>query len=268
MNQRRLVSRFLLVFSVLMFSSMLQACKSQAGSSGDNEPVPVIPWYFPANEEAGSALPYSSGYLYIIKEGNVWREILIQGNSQFAEIDINKYLNEEAGYKPLRQAELNITSPAGSPYSYEPFQVKENGTVVKEGTLDSMGQERVFNLSEEEVDVVMTSYNPPDVFTVKTQLSPYQKREERKGDGEIMPYILLPNNIYGESQIIYVVYSNEPLTLTQLDDVEKNPENYGVKLTGKIEGRNKYGFISSGEGTQFLTLPEAKKLTQQQVGGG
>lgn len=137
----------------------------------DNVLVPVVPLHFPGSDKSDEAAEvFKSGYVYVVWNNKIWREVAITENGYFSDTDINSV---REGSRPKRHADIYMTNPeTGGVFAYEPFQIVQNGKVVSEGSLNGSGEARVFNLVEEEVEIVMTGYEPQIKEKIETNLSP------------------------------------------------------------------------------------------------
>ncbi|HCM0825229.1 TPA: hypothetical protein N2772_004624, partial [Vibrio parahaemolyticus] len=117
----------------------------------DNVLVPVVPLHFPGSDKSDEAAEvFKSGYVYVVWNNKIWREVAITENGYFSDTDINSV---REGSRPQRHADIYMTNPeTGGVFAYEPFQIVQNGKVVSEGSLNGSGEARVFNLVEEEVE--------------------------------------------------------------------------------------------------------------------
>ncbi|ERB65230.1 hypothetical protein G3U99_23680 [Vibrio coralliilyticus OCN008] len=225
----------------------------------DNVLVPVVPLYFLTGEKSEkSAARHMSGYIYVLWKDKVWRELAIDEKGYFSDINIDYYRNAQPeSAKPKRHADIRITDPErGSPFSYEPFQIRQNGEVVSEGILNDVGEVRVFNLTEEEVEVVMTDYDPHVVVKVETMLSPFKgaSQTHREASGRALPHIWIPYKILGEQQSVSLYYSEDQLSPEQLTAFESDPSQ-ATELTD-MEYYSSAQSFKTGEGaTRALAIP-------------
>ena len=214
--------------NLLLAENLMPVDEKQEMPEWDNVLVPVVPMYFNSAEKSEQvAARHMSGYIYVLWQQKVWRELEITDKGYFADVNIEYYrAAEQQSTIPKCHADICITAPeTGSPFSYEPYQIVQNGQVVCEGMLNDVGEARVFNLTEEEVDVVMTDYDPQVVVTVATKLSPFKGANSklREASGRPMPHIWLPYKILGEVQSVFVYYSANQLSNQQLSALESDP---------------------------------------------
>ncbi|MCW8349262.1 hypothetical protein MD535_25095, partial [Vibrio sp. ZSDZ65] len=225
----------------------------------DNVLVPVVPLHFSGSDESDEAGKiFNSGYVYVVWDNRIWREVEITASGYFSDTDINSVREEST---PRRHADIYMTNPeTGSVYSYEPFQVVQNGSVVSEGSLNGSGEARVFNLVEEEVEIVMTGYEPQIKAKVETHLSPFNASSSgtRKAKGYPLPHIWLPYKVKGEPQDVYLAYSGKQLSESELSELESNPGSRATKAT-ELDHYSSAKSFKVGEGkTRLLSvLPSA-----------
>ncbi|WP_341664340.1 hypothetical protein [Vibrio sp.] len=246
--------------NLLLAENVMPVDEKQEMPEWDNVLVPVVPMYFNnAEKSEQAAARHMSGYIYVLWQQKVWRELEITDKGYFADINIEYYrAAEPQSTTPKRHADICITAPeTGSPYSYEPYQIVQNGKVVCEGMLNDVGEARVFNLIEEEVDVVMTDYDPQVVVTVATKLSPFKGANSklREATGRPMPHIWLPYKILGEVQSVFVYYSASQLSNQQLSALESDPSQ-ATEITDWDHYSNAQSFKTAQGVTRALALPD------------
>ncbi|SKA61922.1 hypothetical protein SAMN02745132_03549 [Enterovibrio nigricans DSM 22720] len=226
----------------------------------ENVLVPVVPMYFTTPEQTGeSASLYESGYLYIIWNNKVWREIAIDASGYYSDIDLNHERNKpENVVLPTRHADIClIDAETLARYVSEPFALIQNGETVCEGVLNEQGERRVFNLTEESVDVVLTDYEEPLVFQVETHPSPFKggKTASRVANGMPMPHVWLPHKINGEDQTLFMFFSEDPLSNVELIKLEENPSTVATEITGMQEYSNNKAFSAGATTIRSLVVP-------------
>ncbi len=224
--------------------------------------VPVVPFYTPADDPSDSASArHMEGYLYVIWQDKIWREIEINDLGYYSDIDINYYRDQTPESAVLtRHADIFIVNKeTGSRFSFEPFQVKQKGEVVSEGILNGTGEARIFNLTEPEVEVVMTDYEPPKIFTVETLESPFKGSKEipREATGRPMPHIWLPYKVVGEAQTLYMYHSSDQLSATELSKLESEAADMATELAGFDKYSSEQTFTIDDGAVRALALPDA-----------
>ncbi|MFB9189818.1 hypothetical protein ACFFUP_12355 [Vibrio ostreicida] len=115
----------------------------------DNVLIPVLPIVKKSN---GMALR-NKGYVYIIWNNQIWRELAIQSNGYFRDVNLYYYRNKAYTFRHLN-IDLSTLFPDNH-YGSEPFEIKQNGRVVCRSELSENETERVFGLIEEEVELVL-----------------------------------------------------------------------------------------------------------------
>ncbi|MFY2507360.1 hypothetical protein ACN3E9_03470 [Vibrio pectenicida] len=250
--------------NLLLAENLTPVDERQEMSEWENVLIPVVPMYFlNADKSEQAAARHMSGYIYVLWQQKVWRELEITDKGYYSDINIEYYRGAEPqSSKPKRHADICITDPErGSPFSYEPYQVVQNGKVVCEGILNDVGEARVFNLTEEEVDVVMTDYEPQVVVKVQTELSPFKGANSalREATGRPVPHIWLPYKILGEVQSVFVHYSATQLSTQQLSELESDPSQ-ATEIKDWDQYTNAQSF-KTGQGiTRALALPNISEV--------
>ncbi|MGI3104288.1 hypothetical protein ACRTEQ_15570 [Vibrio alginolyticus] len=225
----------------------------------DNVLVPVVPLHFPGSDKSDEAAEvFKSGYVYVVWNNKIWREVAITENGYFSDTDINSV---REGSRPQRHADIYMTNPeTGGVFAYEHFQIVQNGKVVSEGSLNGSGEARVFNLVEEEVEIVMTGYEPQIKEKIETNLSPINASSpvERSAQGYPLPHIWLPYKIKGESQEVYLAYNSKRLSESELSELESDPGTKAIKVTDLNHYSSEKSFkIGDGSVRLLSVLPSA-----------
>ncbi|HIF5543372.1 TPA: hypothetical protein ACX3A9_003573 [Vibrio parahaemolyticus] len=225
----------------------------------DNVLVPVVPLHFPGSDKSDEAAEvFKSGYVYVVWNNKIWREVAITENGYFSDTDINSV---REGSRPKRHADIYMTNPeTGGVFAYEPFQIVQNGKVVSEGSLNGSGEARVFNLVEEEVEIVMTGYEPQIKEKIETNLSPINASSPvgRSAQGYPLPHIWLPYKIKGEPQEVYLAYNSKRLSESELSELESDPGTKAIKVTDLNHYSSEKSFKMGDGSVRLLSvLPSA-----------
>jgi hypothetical protein len=222
----------------------------------DNVLVPIIPLVNSSSNPDASAKNITNGYVYIVWNNEVWRELEVDERGYFSDVDI---ASERGNQQPRRHVDIFISEPeTGSVYSYEPFQVVQNGELVSEGVLNLSGEARVFNLVEPQVDVVIPGVEPPETYTFDTQLSPFDadKSAQRQAVGRPLPHIWLPYKIVGEPQTLFIKHSERQLNEGELTHLAAEPEKTATELVELANYSNDKAFQqNTGVVRALNTLP-------------
>ncbi|MBN3573694.1 hypothetical protein [Vibrio neptunius] len=232
----------------------------------DNVLVPVVPMHFITDEKSEkSAARHMKGYIYVLWKDKIWRELEINDSGYFLDIDVDYYRYAKPGeQKPKRHADIRLTHPeTGSPYCYEPFQVRVDGSVIYKGRLNDVGEARVFNIIQEEIEVVLTDFDPQVVVKVATKPSPFTGATPnyREAEGHPLPHIWIPYKILGEQQSVSLYYSESQLSLQQLAAFESDPSQ-ATELTDIEHYSSTQSFKQSEGVTRALVMPE---VSQEQI---
>ncbi|MEZ8166313.1 hypothetical protein A152_0004990 [Vibrio tasmaniensis 1F-187] len=231
----------------------------------DNILVPIVPLHFPTGDHSDEASEiFGSGFVYVIWNNEIWRELVIERNGYFSDIDINVTSTDS---RPRRHADIHIEdSETGAIHTYEPFKVLQNGEVVSEGMLNGSGEARIFNLVEEEIEIVLTEYDPPISMKVETFVSPVDGTTGgREAKGYSLPHIWVPYKVQGEPQDVYMFYSSNQLSHSQLSELASAPEVQATKLVD-LETYSSEQSFKTGDGiTRLLSvLPNAASDKQSE----
>lgn len=246
---------------LLLAENVQPVDKEEDMAEWDNVLVPIMPVL--NKGESGTEL-YSHGYLYVIWNNKVWRELKIEKNGYFRDIDIDYHRNNTpSASKKTRH--INVDGGALVPGYFmgdEPFIVKQAGVQVFEGKLAIDETSRVFGFTEEKVEISFPNVEVEPI-EMNTQASPFKAPKasevsERGPEGFPLPHILVPYKIMGEVQSeCYVYYSEEILTLTQLSELESDPASIATPLAELSSYSNSQSFAEAGEFIGELTeVPE------------
>ncbi|MFA0113054.1 hypothetical protein AB4407_05075 [Vibrio sp. 10N.261.46.E11] len=229
----------------------------------DNILVPVVPLHFPTGDHSDEATKMlGSGFVYVVWNNEIWRELVVEKNGYFSDTDIDVASSDS---RPRRHADIHIEdSDTGGIYAYEPFKVLQNGENVSEGVLNGSGEARIFNLVEEEIEIVLTECDPPISMKVETFVSPVDGTTgEREAKGHSLPHIWVPYKVQGEPQDVYMFYSSNQLSHSQLSQLASDPDAQATKLVD-LEIYSSEQSFKTGEGvTRLLSvLPNAASDNQ------
>jgi hypothetical protein len=225
----------------------------------DNVLVPVVP--VKKQEERYSL--HQSGFIYVIWNGKVWREIMVDSNGYFSDIDIN---HERKDPTPTRHANIDASEffPENN-HSFEAFDIYQQGQKVFTGQLDFSEQARVFNLVDEEVEVRFIDFKH-DEIKVATHESPIKNQtgSEREACGYPMPHIWLPYKILGEVQEdCYLHYSPLQLSDSEIVLLEDNYKDVSVSLAEMTSYSKQQTF--DGESIYSIPTIEPQEFASQIV---
>ncbi|MGL6314501.1 hypothetical protein [Vibrio sp. WXL103] len=221
------------------------------GSEKDEWDTVLVP-VFPLYQSGGTFKAYDKGYIYVIWNGRLWREIEIQPNGYFSDLDIGHQ------HKPVATTKhVNINGSILFPSSYlgeERIQIIQNDKTVFEGQLDVQGSLRVFNLIEDQVEVNFVDFDHEPIV-LPTHVSPLKLQLSKNSQirGMPMPHIWLPYKIMGEVQSdCYIYHASKALSDDQVAELEANCANMAIPL----EELNSYSSSQSFEGELIKPLPE------------
>ncbi|WP_375320733.1 hypothetical protein [Aliivibrio logei] len=225
----------------------------------DNVLVPIVP--VKKQEERYSL--HQSGFIYVIWNGKVWREIMVDSNGYFSDIDIN---HERKDPTPTRHANIDASEffPENN-HSFEAFDIYQQGQKVFTGQLDFSEQARVFNLLDEEVEVRFIDFKH-DEIKVATHESPIKNQtgSEREACGYPMPHIWLPYKILGEVQEdCYLHYSPLQLSDSEIVLLEDNYKDVSVSLAEMTSYSKQQTF--DGESIYSIPTIEPQEFASQIV---
>lgn len=227
--------------NLLLSESLSPVTKETEMAEWDNVLVPVVPFKAKNSEFLHQeASLYSSGYIYIVWNNKIWRELKITNDYQFMDIDLTSKNKVDDNDKIAnRYVDIALTHPEyGCYFSDEAFEVKQNGKMVFSGELDVYGQARVFDLSEEKVIVELPQTQGHYSIELDTIESLFgsNKSEIRSVSGHALPHIWLPYKIAGQPQTLYAYHSLSQMTDDQLSELASNPES----MAQLIEGMDNY----------------------------
>ncbi len=228
----------------------------------DNVLIPVLPVI---KQKNGMTLK-DRGYIYIVWKNKVWRELVIQSNNYFSDVDLNYYRDQKPNM-PRQNRHVNIDMSlvlSDGHYGGELFEIKQNGHVVCRSHLSESENQRVFGLIEEEVELVFPNLDQEPLI-LKTLASPVKigENHQRKADGRPVPHIWVPYKIQGEVQeTIFLHYSEHPLTNEQLADLEADPESVAIPLNDLNQYSASQSFSVSGDNIVSLAQPKAGESVQ------
>ncbi|XDF79045.1 hypothetical protein AAFX60_017845 [Aliivibrio fischeri] len=212
--------------------------------------VPVVPMKKLGEEYS----LHQTGYFYVIWNGKVWREITIDSNGYFCDLDIQHERQE-----PLPTRHVNINASEFFPeanMSFEKFELYQEGQKVFSGELDVCEQSRVFNLVAEEVELKFVDFDHNEIL-LTTFESPIKNSasNERQAMSYPMPHVWLPYKLLGEVQAdCYVYYSQTSLSDSEISSLEANYANIAVS----IDEMSVYSQQQAFEGEHIYALPLAK----------
>ncbi|MUK64475.1 hypothetical protein [Aliivibrio fischeri] len=212
--------------------------------------VPVVPMKKLGEEYS----LHQTGYFYVIWNGKVWREITIDSNGYFCDLDIQHERQE-----PLSTRHVNINASEFFPeanMSFEKFELYQEGQKVFSGELDVCEQSRVFNLVAEEVELKFVDFEHDEIL-LTTFESPIKNNasNERQAMSYPMPHVWLPYKLLGEVQAdCYVYYSQASLSDSEISSLEANYVNIAVS----IDEMSVYSQQQAFEGEHIYALPLAK----------
>lgn len=217
----------------------------------DNVLIPVLPV---VKNSAGMALR-DKGYIYIVWNNKVWRELAIQSNGYFCDINRDYYQQKESVYRHLNLDLSTVLTEHH--FGSEPFEIKQNGKVVCRSELSENETERVFGLIEEEVELVFP-YLDLEPITLKTLPSPRRvdQANQREADGMPLPHIWVPYKLKGEVQdSLFLHYSEQALSNDQVTALEADPASCAIPLSELSQYSESQAFSESGDKVLCLSHP-------------
>ncbi|MCK6263543.1 hypothetical protein KP803_09695 [Vibrio sp. ZSDE26] len=216
--------------------------KDEKMDEWDNVLVPVVPLDHKGEEYAVKDV----GCFYIVWNNKVWREIEIQENGHFSDIDIDYFRNATPpSAENLRHLDINGATLIEECYmGAEPFDIIQDGEVFKTEWLSLEQTARVQGLSSEEIEIKFHNIEH-DPILLETLPSP--KRAglslERRSQGNPLPHIWLPYKINGEIQDnLFVHCSKAPLTISQIEELEKDPQSSSLSLEALMAYSEEHNF--------------------------
>ncbi|EPE2683818.1 MULTISPECIES: hypothetical protein [Vibrio] len=197
----------------------------------DNVLVPVVP----VHKSDSGYVSIDRGYIYVVWQSEVWREIQVQNDGRFSDVDLSLYQSTKSS--PQRSVDISLYDEDSEAFlSGEAFQLYQDGKKVFEGVLDEYACARVFGLTAEEVEVVVASWpNEGETYTelLQTELSPFKAGSKTKREhlGVPLPHIWLPYKINGSVQSdVALFYSRTQLNTQQLNELKSGNNEKAVKV--------------------------------------
>ncbi|GLT19882.1 hypothetical protein GCM10007938_36650 [Vibrio zhanjiangensis] len=217
----------------------------------DNVLIPVLPV---VKNSSGMALR-DQGYIYVVWNNKVWRELAIQPNGYFRDINLDYYQQKELTFRHLN---IDLSTVLNDHhYGSEPFEIKQNGKVVCRSELSENETERVFGLVEKEVELVFPHLDREPI-TLKTLSSPHRvdQGNQRKPDGVPLPHIWVPYKLKGEVQdSLFLHYSEQALSNDQVMALEADPVSCAIPLSELSHYSESQAFSESGDKVLCLSHP-------------
>ncbi|OMO25550.1 hypothetical protein [Vibrio lentus] len=191
----------------------------------NNVLVPVVPLYKSGSSWDG----YTSGRVYIIWNGEVWRELQVTNDGYFADVDTSN-----SRKKTTETRHVNIDGSSlfpGENVAFERFTILQDGVEVFSGELDINEQARVFSLVAEEVEIKFVGFEHEQLM-VPTHPSPMKASSTLSDEvlGYPLPHIWIPYKIKGECQGVYLYYASQALSDAAISELESNYESMAVSL--------------------------------------
>ncbi|MBS9811999.1 hypothetical protein J4H70_25130 [Vibrio alginolyticus] len=197
----------------------------------DNVLVPVVP----VHKSDSGYVSIDRGYIYVVWQSEVWREIQVQNDGRFSDVDLSLYQSTKSS--PQRSVDISLYDEDSEAFlSGEAFQLYQDGKKVFEGVLDEYACARVFGLTAEEVEVVVAGWpNEGETYTelLQTELSPFKAGSKTKREplGVPLPHIWLPYKINGSVQSdVALFYSRTQLNTQQLNELKSGNNEKAVKV--------------------------------------
>ncbi|AVF61542.1 hypothetical protein [Vibrio diabolicus] len=197
----------------------------------DNVMVPVVP----VNKSDSGYVSIDRGYIYVVWQSEVWREIQVQNDGRFSDVDLSLYQSTKSS--PQRSVDISLYDEGSEAFlSGEAFQLYQDGKKVYEGVLDEYACARVFGLTAEEVEVVVAGWpNEGETYTelLQTELSPFKAGSKTKREplGVPLPHIWLPYKINGSVQSdVALYYSRTQLNTQQLNELKSGNNEKAVEV--------------------------------------
>ncbi|OAJ93033.1 hypothetical protein [Vibrio bivalvicida] len=213
----------------------------------DNVLVPVVPLYKSGSSWDG----YTSGRVYIIWNGEVWRELQVTNDGYFADVDMSN-----SRKKTTETRHVNIDGSSlfpGENVAFERFTILQDGVEVFRGELDINEQARVFSLVAEEVEVKFVGFEHEQLM-VSTHSSPMKASSTPSDEvlGYPLPHIWIPYKIKGECQGVYLYYASQALSDDAISELESNYESMAASLAEASDYSSTQGFTQQ----TVFALPE------------
>ncbi|MCS0436959.1 hypothetical protein [Vibrio diabolicus] len=197
----------------------------------DNVLVPVVP----VHKSDSGYVSIDRGYIYVVWQSEVWREIQVQNDGRFSDVDLSLYQSTKSS--PQRSVDISLYDEDSEAFlSGEAFQLYQDGKKVYEGVLDEYACARVFGLTAEEVEVVVAGWpNEGETYTelLQTELSPFKAGSKTKREplGVPLPHIWLPYKINGSVQSdVALYYSRTQLNTQQLNELKSGNNEKAVEV--------------------------------------
>ncbi|HHX8374975.1 TPA: hypothetical protein ACVOZC_003997 [Vibrio alginolyticus] len=197
----------------------------------DNVLVPVVP----VHKSDSGYVSIDRGYIYVVWQSEVWREIQVQNDGRFSDVDLSLYQSTKSS--PQRSVDISLYDEDSEAFlSGEAFQLYQDGKKVFEGVLDEYACARVFGLTAEEVEVVVAGWpNEGETYTelLQTELSPFKAGSKTKREplGVPLPHIWLPYKINDSVQSdVALFYSRTQLNTQQLNELKSGNNEKAVKV--------------------------------------
>ncbi|MCR9966845.1 hypothetical protein [Vibrio antiquarius] len=197
----------------------------------DNVLVPVVP----VHKSDSGYVSIDRGYIYVVWQSEVWREIQVQNDGRFSDVDLSLYQSTKSS--PQRSVDISLYDEDSEAFlSGEAFQLYQDGKKVYEGVLDEYACARVFGLTAEEVEVVVAGWpNEGETYTelLQTELSPFKAGSKTKREplGVPLPHIWLPYKINGSVQSdVALYYSRAQLNTQQLNELKSGNNEKAVEV--------------------------------------
>ncbi|EPA0529894.1 hypothetical protein ACQZND_001326 [Vibrio alginolyticus] len=197
----------------------------------DNVLVLVVP----VHKSDSGYVSIDRGYIYVVWQSEVWREIQVQNDGRFSDVDLSLYQSTKSS--PQRSVDISLYDEDSEAFlSGEAFQLYQDGKKVFEGVLDEYACARVFGLTAEEVEVVVAGWpNEGETYTelLQTELSPFKAGSKTKREplGVPLPHIWLPYKINGSVQSdVALFYSRTQLNTQQLNELKSGNNEKAVKV--------------------------------------
>ncbi|HHX8275934.1 TPA: hypothetical protein ACVOYM_004321 [Vibrio diabolicus] len=240
----------------------------------DNVLVPVVP----VHKSDSGYVSIDRGYIYVVWQSEVWREIQVQNDGRFSDVDLSLYQSTKSS--PQRSVDISLYDEDSEAFlSGEAFQLYQDGKKVYEGVLDEYACARVFGLTAEEVEVVVAGWpNEGETYTelLQTELSPFKAGNKTKREplGVPLPHIWLPYKINGSVQSdVALYYSRAQLNTQQLNELKSGNNEKAVKVD-LSDYSSAHNFDASSEpvillpnlDTQVLSKSDYNIVSQKEQG--
>ncbi|HCE3102678.1 TPA: hypothetical protein NG516_001574 [Vibrio parahaemolyticus] len=240
----------------------------------DNVLVPLVP----VHKSDSGYVSIDRGYIYVVWQSEVWREIQVQNDGRFSDVDLSLYQSTKSS--PQRSVDISLYDEDSEAFlSGEAFQLYQDGKKVYEGVLDEYACARVFGLTAEEVEVVVADWpNEGETYRelLQTELSPFKAGSKTKREplGVPLPHIWLPYKINGSVQSdVALYYSRAQLNTQQLNELKSGSNEKAVKVD-LSDYSSAHNFDASSEpvislpnlDTQVLSKSDYNVVSQKEQG--